>query len=255
MCLILTALNAHPDYRLVVAANRDEFYERPTAPLSIWDDARGVIAGRDLRGGGTWMGVTADGRFAAVTNYRDGRAKANPGAASRGLLVADYLATRVGPDDYVQQIEPVAYDGYNLLVGDLDSIHYATNRGESPKRLEPGIHGLSNALLNTEWPKVAAGKQALADALESSTGAAELETRLLQALADGSQAEADRLPDTGVGLELERLLSAIHIQSPAYGTRSSSVLIAQRDGRVSIVERQTHPEMAEPVVNRFEFRV
>ena len=133
MCLILAALDAHPDYRLVVAANRDEFYERPTAALSIWNDTGGVIAGRDLRSGGTWMGVTADGRFAAVTNFREGRPPA-PGKVSRGLLVADFLTADIGPADYLRQIEGERYDGFNLLLGDLDAVHYATNRGPSPHR-------------------------------------------------------------------------------------------------------------------------
>ena len=169
--------------------------------------------------------------------------------------MADFLAADIGPAEYLGQIDGGRYDGFNLLLGDFETVHYATNRGPSPRALSAGIYGLSNGLLDTAWPKVEAGKRGLGEALSQSDGEEGLEARLLALLSDTTPADDHVLPDTGVGQDLERMLSPIYIESPAYGTRSSSVLIARRDGRVRITERQTHPEMDEPVVNRFEFQV
>lgn len=255
MCLILAALNSHPRFSLVIAANRDEFFERPTAGLGVWQDRPGVIAGRDLRGGGTWMGVSADGRFAAVTNYRDGRNRPDPGLRTRGLLVADFLARPEPPEAYAASLAVDEFDGFNLLLGDAAGLYYLSNRGGGRRWLDDGVYGLSNGLLDTAWPKVDLGRTRLGQALQTHVEAEPLEQALLDLLSDRNQAADEHLPDTGVGVELERLLSSAYIESPSYGTRSSSVLLMTRDGEVSFVERQTHPEMAEPVLNRFRFQV
>lgn len=234
MCLILLAWRAHPDYPLVVAANRDEFFARPTAPAAWWEDAPRLLAGRDLQSGGTWLGVSAAGRFAALTNFRD-PARVQPDAPSRGELVSDFLRTNASPADYTGQIErkAAAYNGFNLLYSDGTSLHYYSNCGEGRGELAPGIYGLSNHLLDTPWPKVARGKSALAAAL----GTLPARERLFALLRDDATAREDELPRTGVSLEWERLLSAAFVRSAAYGTRSSTVLLRDRAGRLEFEER------------------
>ncbi len=240
MCLILLAHEAHPRYRLVVAANRDEFYARPTAPAAWWPDAPEVLAGRDLRGGGTWMGVTRGGRFAAVTNFRDA-APAAPDAPSRGHLVGAFLRGSDAPDAYLRALAARAgeYAGFNLLVGDGEELRYLGNRGGAERPLAPGVYGLSNALLDTPWPKVERGRAGLAAAL---AGGGEVDPEaLFRVLWDAEPAPDARLPETGVGLERERMLSSPFIRGPEYGTRASTVLLAGRDGRVRFVERTVTP--------------
>jgi uncharacterized protein with NRDE domain len=163
MCLILFAYQRHPRYRLILAANRDEFYARPTAPLGFWADHPQVLAGRDLEQKGTWLGVTRGGRLAAITNYRDPQA-IKPNAPSRGHLVSDFLKGSIPPLDYLQDISASAarYSGFNLLVGDPSGLFYFSNHGAVMCRLAPGLYGLSNGLLDIPWPKVDQGKQALA---------------------------------------------------------------------------------------------
>jgi len=241
MCLILLAWHAHPDYPLVVAANRDEFLARRTAAADFWQDAPEVLAGRDLEAGGTWLGMTRGGRFAALTNYRD-PARIKPGAPSRGELVSRFLRGRQTPGEYFAELELIAarYNGFNLLFGDTESMWCFSNCGEGARRLEPGVYGLSNHLLDTPWPKVARGKSALAIALQALPD----EAPLFALLQDDRVAPDQDLPRTGVSLEWERLLSAAFIRSPAYGTRSATVLLRDRHGAVRFVE-QTFPKNAE----------
>lgn len=244
MCLILFAYDAHPEYRLVLAANRDEFHARPTAPAAPWEDAPWVVAGRDLRGGGTWLGVTRRGRWAALTNYRDAREHA-PDAPSRGHLVADYLLGEEPPAAYLAAVHSgaEAYNGFNLLVGDRESVHWYSNRAAGGGRpLAPGVYGLSNHLLDTPWPKVTRGKEALSRIL-SGAGRAEPDA-LLELLLDGTYAADHELPDTGVGIERERMLSSLFIASPEYGTRSSTALLIDREERILLVERTYVPGRA-----------
>lgn len=232
MCLIALAWQAHPDYPLLVAANRDEFYTRPTAPARFWEEAPELLAGRDLKDGGSWMGVTRQGRFAALTNVRE------PGAAtgrlSRGLLVADFLKGGLAPMAYLQQVAAQAadYGGFNLLVSDGHALACYNNRHGLPFVLGPGIHGLSNKQLDTPWPKVRKLKAGLAAKL----GAGAPPAVLLSLLADDSTPPDAELPDTGVGLALERMLAPCFIRSPAYGTRASTVL-RMGGGRVEFVEQ------------------
>lgn len=257
MCLILLAHHAHPDYPLVIAANRDEFYARPTAPAGFWQDAPHVLAGRDLTAGGTWLGVTRDGRWAAVTNYRD-PPTAHPGRPSRGALVAGFLRDNVPADDYLAGVaaSAAAYDGFNLLVGDLTRAHYLGNRvpGDTTghRTLEPGIYGLSNHLLDTPWPKVERGRRLLAELLESGAPTPEA---LLEIMYDTDVAPDDALPSTGVPAEWERALSASFIATPMYGTRASTALIVSRDGHATFVERTYGPGPQEQGEVRFDVEV
>lgn len=256
MCLIALALDAHPSYRLVIAANRDEFYARPTAPADWWVDAPDVLAGRDLREGGTWMGVTRTGRVAAVTNYRDPGLAQLADAPSRGALVADFLRGGADAEAYANDLAGRAarYNGFNLLVGDDGGLFYLSNRAQGVRRLEPGIYGLSNALLDTPWPKVVRAKGAMADALAAAEGDG-WDARLWEALADRVIAADDALPDTGVGAERERLLSAPFIRTDVYGTRASTVLTIGTDGEVRFVERSIAPGEDAWTESRHAFRI
>jgi len=245
MCLIAFAWKAHPRYRLVVAANRDELHARPTAPAAFWEDAPHLFAGRDLQDGGTWMGVTTDGRFAALTNYRDPR-EFKPGAPSRGRLVTNFLRERTRPWAYAEGLGAVQYlyNGFNLLAGDGDSLWYVGNRSGAPHEVAPGVHGLSNALLDTPWPKTVGLQATLDAALQATSEPGALVATLLAALAERAIAPDAQLPDTGVGLERERQLSPHMIVDPRYGTRSSTVLLVDVAGNIEIAERSYTPEGA-----------
>jgi len=254
MCLILFALDAHPRYRLVLAANRDEFYARPTAPAAFWDDAPHVLAGRDLEAGGTWCGTTTGGRFAAVTNYRDPRTHQEE-ARSRGQLVADFLRGGMTPAEWLERLRRDGndYNGHNLIFGDGGGLHYFSNREELPSSVAPGIHGLSNHLLDTPWPKVTRGTEALAGLLAPEMDPAPDD--LFTILGDRTMAPDHLLPDTGVGVEQERLLSPIFITSPTYGTRSSTVILMERDGTCTFVERSFNGAADHPTTAAYRFRI
>ena len=235
MCLIAFAYDAHPDYRLLLAANRDEFYERPTAPLDYWQNHPNILAGRDLQQGGTWMGISASGRMAAITNYRDPQ-NLKAGAPSRGHLVSDYLLGSMPPEQYLESISPSAqrFNGFNLIVGDTVDLFYFSNYGQAIEKVKPGIHGLSNHLLDSSWPKVEQSKRRLEALLRADKKISEVS--LWKLLQDQTVAPDDRLPNTGVDRAWERALSPIFITSPTYGTRSSSVLSLDRNNRISISE-------------------
>ena len=235
MCLILLAYRCHPGHELVVAANRDEFHDRPTAPLAFWEDVPQVLAGRDLKEGGTWMGVTRAGRFAAITNYREhGRVLSN--APSRGHLVSAYLQDSIPAEAYLERLLPQAsrYNGFNLLLGDAAGLYYYSNRAGAPQLLPPGWHGLSNHLLDTPWPKLKRGVSLLRGALDAYSDPAPDD--LLSLLMDRAPASDLELPRTGVPLEWERWLSPIFIDAPGYGTRSSTLLLAGDRGQARMVE-------------------
>ncbi|RJQ76837.1 MAG: NRDE family protein [Desulfobacteraceae bacterium] len=245
MCLILFAYQVHPRYRLVLGANRDEFYARPTAPLEFWRDHPEVLAGRDLQQKGTWMGITRGGRLAALTNFRDPRAL-KTSALSRGQLVADFLSGHAPPMDYMQAIAATAdrYNGFNLIVGDANDLLYFSSHGKVIRALGPGIYGLSNHLLDTPWPKIETGKQRLRGCINSAQKITP--EAILELLQDQTLASDDRLPATGVDLAWERVLSPIFITSPDYGTRSSSVLMIASDGHIRFSERTWEPARTAP---------
>ena len=238
MCLVLLAWDSHPDFRLVVGANRDEFYARPTAPAEWWSDAPDVLAGRDLRDGGTWMGVTRAGRFAAVTNVREPQAY-RVGAPSRGFLAANFLMSRAPALGFAAGLMPIAptFNGFNLLLFDGTTLAWLSNRAAGARTLPPGVYGLSNHLLDTPWPKVVMGKADLREALAGPADA--LEARLFASLARRDPAPDAGLPRTGIDAERERALSSAFIATPEYGTRCSTVLLVGRDGEVTLTERTT----------------
>lgn len=238
MCIIFIAFEARRDYPLILAANRDEFYNRPTAPAGWWEDDPEIFAGRDLAGGGTWLGVTRSGRFAAVTNYRDPAAKS--GTVSRGNLVADFLRGDRPAGEYLEGVRERAgeFSGFNLLAGEMSKarreLFYYSNRGDEIRGLGAGIYGLSNHLLDTPWPKVAGGKARF----EGLVGGNDLDKEgFFDLLGDRALAADDALPVTGVGLEIERVLSAIFIKTPGYGTRCSTLLTFDREMRFELDER------------------
>lgn len=244
MCLILLAWQSHPDYPLVFAGNRDERYERESAPAAFWKDNPDVFGGRDLEAGGTWLGIRLNGRFAAITNYRDGPAR-SPAPRSRGELTVNFLRGTDSPAAYMNRLaasDGCLYAGYTLLAGDLERLYGLSNRGNGVEALSPGVHGLSNHLLNTPWPKIVRGKQRVSALLGA--GEPELISGLFEALADRSVAPGTQLPDTGVGAARERELSPAFIPGEHYGTRASTVLLIGRDGSVTFVERRFGPRGA-----------
>lgn len=248
MCLLALAWRSHPDYRLILAGNRDERHARASAAAGFWSGAPEILAGRDLEAGGTWLGVTTAGRYAVVTNYREGL---NPAKAprSRGALTADFLRHKVAPEEYLHEVQAHAgeYGGFSLVVGDRDSLWYFANRGGgAPAPVAPGVHALSNHLLDTPWPKVQAAKvrlKLLVDTDAVSTDA------LLRMLADRTPAETG-LPDTGIGVELERRVSAAFVADREYGTRCSTVVMMHADGSLLFSERRFDAE-AKPVEMRY----
>lgn len=235
MCLILIAYRYHQHYPLVVAANRDEFYDRPASPLAFWEDHPSLAAGRDLKAGGTWLGVTTTGRFAGLTNYRD-PAQQQPNAPSRGHLVSAYLQGQESARVYLDGLatQAGAYNGFNLLVGDEEGLFYYSNLGGLPRALEPGLYGLSNHFLNTPWPKVERSRTALAQMLaEHSHPNPE---QLLSILTDPTPAPDTALPHTGIPMDWERWLSPIFITAPGYGTRASTLLLVPKAGDARMIE-------------------
>ena len=252
MCLILLAVKTHPEYKLILAANRDEYYERPSEPPYFWKDTPELLAGRDLVGGGTWLGITKKGRIAAVTNYRD-PANVKADAPSRGKLVTNFLRSDLAPSSYLDLIrrENDRYNGFNLILGDRERITWYSNRSDKVTPLLPGVHGLSNRLLDTPWPKVVRAKAWFEEIIRSREDlSSESVFRLLK---DQTVASDDRLPKTGVPLEWERILSPIFITSPTYGTRSSTVVLIDKDDHVTFLDR-TFDGRPEPVSTAtFEF--
>jgi uncharacterized protein with NRDE domain len=234
MCLILFAWRAHPEHALVVAANRDEFFDRPAKPAAYWDDAPEVLAGRDLTAQGTWLGVTRTGRFASITNYRN-PAERMPTAPTRGHLVTGFLMAADSPSAYFAGIALGAqeYNGFSMLAADNASLGFYSNREGIVRRIAPGVHGLSNHLLDTPWPKVEKGKERLGALLAGTFDPA----AYLELLGDTEPAHDRHLPDTGVGLERERKISAIRIAGGDYGTRCSTVLRIGTDGVAEFWER------------------
>lgn len=250
MCLINFQFHNDPRYKLVLAANRDEFYGRPTAPAHFWEDVPGLLAGRDLKEMGTWMGITRQGRFAALTNFRD-PARETSGKLSRGEIVRNYLAGSEPPEEFLRNLEPSAYNGFNILAGTPDELFYLNNVKEEVQAVSPGLHGVSNHFLDTPWPKVEKGKAGLRAVLEEDELRVE---SLFQLMQDAESAEDITLPDTGVGVELERKLSPLFIRMPDYGTRASTVLTIDRHNQVTFIER-IYEEGVFQTENRFAFSI
>jgi len=243
MCLAVLALRSIPGVPVLVAANRDEFHARPTAPAARWPGEPAIHSGRDLRAGGTWMGATQDNRFALVTNYREpGRNRAD--APSRGALVEGWLRSTDTAGEYLARLhaEGERYNGFNLIVGDAGRAWYYGNRGGAPRELPAGIHGLSNHLLDTPWPKLVRVRQAFGR-LIAQAGPGLPATRALHAMLHDRTPAADaELPRTGLSLERERMLGSPFIVSPDYGTRASTVLALHAEGGGELHERRYDPQ-------------
>lgn len=241
MCLIVFAWQVVPGRPLILAGNRDEFFERPSAAAGWWEDHPQVFAGRDLQGGGTWLGVTREGRFAGLTNIRAPTERRTE-VRSRGMLVADYLCGQTTPEAYITDISANAdtYNGFNLIVGTPDKLIWYSNRDHQDARnghaLTPGVYGLSNDRLDTPWPKVVKAKAQFASLL--CLGAPQ--DAYFDMLTDTSRPSDCRLPKTGVGIEWERILSSVCIVSPTYGTRVSSVLEVSTNGAPVLLEHLIH---------------
>ncbi len=240
VCLILFSVAHHPGFPLIIAANRDESYSRPAARVSFWPDAPHIAGGRDLRGGGTWLAIARNGRWGALTNYRRGNTY-RADAPTRGRLVSNYLQSDIAPADYVRDLAPIAlqFNGFNLLVGEGTEIYYLSNRNDGPRRVEPGVHGLSNHLLDTPWPKVQLGKETLAAVRDVAPD--QVVEHLLGALDRRSVPVQSELPDTGIGQAQERVLSPPFIAAESYGTRASTILLVDDNGHVTIEERAFGP--------------
>lgn len=255
MCLIVLALDQHPEIPLVLATNRDEAYERPTEPMHWWQD-RPVLAGRDRRSGGTWLAIRRDGSLALVTNYRSGTAE--PGKRSRGhipleLLEAEVTAERL--QGLFAQRE--RYSGFNLIASNGSNWLYTGSEDRVPYRdLFRGFYGLSNHLIQSDWPKVERGRQALCSSIAAAGDDTErLHEQLIQALGDDTPAADELLPDTGIGLELERFLSPLFIRGTAYGTRATTVVTVERNGRIKVSEQQYGPNGSTGKKQTFSWRL
>lgn len=235
MCLIAFSYKVHPAYPLIIVANRDEFYDRPTAAAHFWEDESDILAGRDLRQQGSWMGLSKSGRFAAITNYRDPRLP-ETGQLSRGEIVRLFLTSTESTDSFIQSLRSKRdlYGGFNVLLYDGEDMHHYNNIYDEHRLVESGIHGVSNATFNTPWPKVEAAKHIL----EKTTDKDKIEVNsLIPLLANDEIAQDEVLPNTGVGIHLERSLSAQFVKIPNYGTRCSTAIVYHNNGEIDFLER------------------
>lgn len=254
MCLIVFSYKEHARYNLILVANRDEAFGRPTRAAQFWDDQPNLLAGKDLSAGGTWLGINKEGRVAALTNYRDPLiSKENP--PSRGHIITNYLAQQKEPEEFLLTLHKNSdrYMGFNLLAGTYkDLFHYSNQEGKI-NRIKPGIHGLSNHLLDTPWPKVERAKSGLASIAKQDSLTTD---RLFNLMQDAQPASEENLPDTGIAPELEKSLSPIFIKTDEYGTRSTAVLLVDKKGKVTFEERRYKPRtMIAEETSRFEFEI
>lgn len=245
MCLITFAYEHHPDFHLILAGNRDEFYDRPAREARFWEGEGypGLLAGKDLKAGGTWMGVHQSGKWGAITNYRD-MSRIKSDAPSRGDILPEYLTSEMDPESYIRQHSETAktYNGYNLLLGRGTELHYFSNETMSAEKVPPGIHGISNALLNTEWPKVKQARSELNNIISGSFDTGDL----FELLRIDDRAPEEDLPNTGLQPEMEKAVSPIFISTDGYGTRCSTVLLIDRDGTLHFTERRYDGQSAQP---------
>jgi len=251
MCLLLLSYNTHSQYKMIIAANRDEFYSRPAAPAAFWKEHPSLLAGRDLKGGGTWLGITKRGDFAAITNYRD-PAHFVKDAPSRGMLVLDYLTGRDSPKNYADALlkNSLRYNGFNLLLSNQSELYYVSNQMQKSVLLSPGIYGLSNHFLDTPWPKVEKSKASFLNVLNDENISA---FDMFDILLDTSKPSDKLLPDTGVGLAIERALSPVFISTTLYGTRSSTVIFIKYTGEIRFIEKSLNTSSKEWTTSEFNF--
>ncbi len=245
MCLIAFSYKTHPRYKLIVAANRDEFYQRPTRPAQFWTEERypQILAGKDLKANGTWMGISKSGKWGALTNYRDPQ-NIKEKAPTRGTLVLDFLKTKNSAPQYLEELEGSAqnYNGFNLLAGDKDSLYHFSNENQKITEITPGIHGVSNALLDTPWPKLDQAKKELERVTSNQNPDKE---KLFEILKDPSKAPDDELPSTGIPYVWEKAISSVFIKTENYGTLCSTLLLIDYSGNVEFIERRYDSETSE----------
>ncbi|RPI71328.1 MAG: NRDE family protein [Ignavibacteriales bacterium] len=251
MCLIVFAYSHHPEYKLIFGANRDEFFERPSSPAHFWKDEP-VLAGKDLKEGGTWCGITKTGRFAAITNYRNIKA-IKKDAVSRGKIVTDFLTGTSSPELYSKGLTDSAnqYNGYSLVFGNLSGLYFFSNQTKKIEKIESGIHGLSNHLIDTPWFNVKRGKELLEQVINNGDN---LTDNLLKILSDNTASTEDELPETGLDKETERKISSIFVDLPDYGTRSSTIILIDKNNNVTFIEKSLDINK-EWITNKFEFEL
>ena len=235
MCLLLLAYKSHPNYKIILAANRDEFYKRPTLPLHNWKNHPELFAGKDLEGKGTWLGITKTGKLAAITNYRD-MASIKKNAPTRGKLVTDFLMNKIPAEKYSDILIKTTkiYNGYNLIYGEINNLYYFSNLNDKALKFSPGIYGLSNHLLDTPWPKVIKSKKKFSKILEETIPS---KYELFELLLDSEIFPEKELPNSGLSKELEKMVSPIFTSSDEYGTRSSSVILIDNENNVHFMEK------------------
>jgi uncharacterized protein with NRDE domain len=236
MCIVFSAIGLHKKYKLIVAGNRDEFYSRPTARMNWWEELPNILAGKDLEKGGTWLGITKSGRFATLTNFRDFHAPRKIGP-SRGRIVLDWLIGTSDADQFLAYLDKTAdvYEGYNLLLYDGQNLYWQSNQGDNYKKLEQGIYGVSNALLDTPWPKLEKGKALFSKAITYHDET--MIESIFDLLADNETFADDLLPDTGLNLEIERAVSPIFIKTEVYGSRVATIVLIDYDGNAEVIEK------------------
>ena len=249
MCLILIAFKTVDDYPLLIAANRDEFHARPAQKADWWPDDSDVLGGRDLQAGGTWLAVHRSGKFAAVTNYRDADSSKR-GKRSRGYLVSEYLQGDLSPTEYLQTLDGDDFAGFNLLVSDGQTLAYQSNRSDRCGELPPGVYGLSNATLDTPWEKVERSKNKLQELIDA--GAVN-ETSLLRVLGDKEKGPVDEVKSDRLPFATAHAITAPFIVLPEYGTRCSTVVLADQNGRWSLVERRFAADGSKSGESQFSF--
>ena len=249
MCLVVLAIRQSPRYSLILAGNRDEFHARPARGADWWPDEPDVIGGRDLQAGGTWLALHRNGRFATLTNYRDAEPPV-AGARSRGCLVMDFLACAESPLDYLHTIEGERYAGFNLIVGDENTVAYSSNRGAEARELNPGIYGLSNALLDGPWDKIERSKARLKHLLDRDEVN---ETTILRLLNDRKPAPAEEVEAGPLDFSTRHAITAPFIVTPEYGTRCSTVVLADGAGSWHLTERRFDATGAATGDSRYSF--
>lgn len=249
MCLVVFAWQAHPEYRLILAGNRDEAHERPTRDAHWWPDNKEILAGRDLQAGGTWLAISKSGRFATVTNFREGQ-RSRPEFRSRGTLVTEFLSGSQSLREFEFSICNEKYAGFSLLASDGESMLYLSNRDDLEAELSPGIYGLSNASLDTPWSKVIRAKAGLESMIRNDVVN---ETGLMRLLADRRPAPADDIAGDDLPFEIARAISAPFIVGPQYGTRSSTTLLWRLDDTIEFAERRFDPSGNSTGNSRFRF--
>ena len=256
MCLIVFAYQQHPNYPLLLTANRDEFYQRPTQAADFWSDHPDLLAGRDLQAGGTWLGITRSGRFAAITNYREELTPEQSFPRSRGDLTRDFLSGNSSAREFLQEIQPIdqEYAGFNLLLMDNTGLYCYSNRSTKIEALAPGLYGLSNHQLDTPWPKVEQAKGMFQDILQQDTISHE---QLFNALASEKQADINDLPETDSFLPREsaRKISSQFIRSEDYGTRANTTLKISTAGQVEFQEKNFAAGGKSDIHRKFAFSI